>query len=1106
MTASIQVLHVDDDQDFAELVATFLEREDERIEVHTATGGDEALTLLEQVEFDCLVSDFDMPGRNGIELLESVREDYAELPYILFTGKGSEEIAGEAISAGVTDYLQKAGSTEQYTILANRIMNAVEQFRSRREIERSEARLRKVVDSLPHLLYVVDENGKYLLANQALADFHNTTVDEIEGSRVEEMLPDSIVERFYDDLSTVFEADELVRYPDIEITDASGVKLMLQPRLVPFDYGESDTRTALGFSMDITERRKQEARVDETNQWYSQLLDHVSDYVMVVDDAGEIDYISPSIEHVMGYTPKEIEGQSAFEFVHEDDREKAAAAFMDTFEEPGRELTVEFRAWHSDGSVRWLEVKGTNLLDDPIIQGIIVNARDVTERKLREHQLRRQERRYQAVFNDPNILVGLLDTDGAVIDINETAMEYIDVSKDELVGEPFWETPWFERPEGITEQVKDWISRAVEGEYVEFEADLVRQSGEEYSIEGVFRPVFNEEGDVVSLLISDQDITEQKHYQRDLERTQELLEMTQRIADVGGWEIDGDTLDVSRTETMLDLLEVDEEYASTLDVALDDVHPDDRDRLDDLITKALEHGDGFDTEVRIQLPDDEIRWLHIRGEPRIENGDIVAVRGAVQDITERVQRLDELEEAKARFQTFVEHSNDIITVLDEHGVVKYESPAIEEVLGYSQEELIGENIFELIHPEDRQYVVDRFTSVVNHPGTVTETLEFRLKDATGDWVWLEAIGSNQLDSVIDGYVVNSRDITDRKQRIQALERERNRFESVFEAVPEPVVHVKYEGDDPIVQNVNEAFKAVFGYGVDEIRGMSLDEVIVPDGHQSDAAEINRLVREEDFIEAEIIRETVDGERPFLFTAKMMDFYTEGEERLEGVATYVDLTEQKQREAELSRQNERLDEFASVVSHDLRNPLNVATGRLDLAKTECDSAHLDEVENAHERMKSLIDDLLTLARQGASVSEHETVPLGTVAERCWQTVKTSDATLKVTTDRTISGDSSRLRQALENLFRNAIEHGGEDVTVTVGELEDGFFVEDDGPGIPEGEREAVFEAGYTTSETGTGFGLGIVSKIVEAHGWDISVTEGATGGARFEITGIEFVED
>lgn len=216
-------------------------------------------------------------------------------------------------------------------------------------------------------------------------------------------------------------------------------------------------------------------------------------------------------------------------------------------------------------------------------------------------------------------------------------------------------------------------------------------------------------------------------------------------------------------------------------------------------------------------------------------------------------------------------------------------------------------------------------------------------------------------------------------------------------------------------------------------------------------------------------------------------------------------DQLEKERELRQQNERLDEFSSVVSHDLRNPLNVAEGRLELARDECDSEHLDDVERAHDRMARLIDDLLALAREGQTAIETESVDLGRAVETCWQTVDTAEATLVADAGRPIKADRSRLQQLLENLVRNAVEHGGATVRIGVGELDDGFYVEDDGPGIPPEERGEVLEMGYSTTEGGTGFGLSIVERIVDSHGWDVAVTEGNEGGARIEITGVTVLD-
>jgi signal transduction histidine kinase len=218
-------------------------------------------------------------------------------------------------------------------------------------------------------------------------------------------------------------------------------------------------------------------------------------------------------------------------------------------------------------------------------------------------------------------------------------------------------------------------------------------------------------------------------------------------------------------------------------------------------------------------------------------------------------------------------------------------------------------------------------------------------------------------------------------------------------------------------------------------------------------------------------------------------------------------ERQRARSQLQRERDRLEEFAGVISHDLRNPLNIATGRLELLSREHDSEHIHAIEESLSRMEDLIEDVLTLARDGVQVETMTELDLAETARDAWSTVETPAAELVVVDNGRIRGDESRLRQLLENLFRNAIDHGGADVTVRVGLLAnaDGFYVADDGDGIPESRREQVFEAGYTTSDAGTGFGLRIVTDIATAHGWTVAAVEGTDGGARFEFEQVGVVD-
>lgn len=216
--------------------------------------------------------------------------------------------------------------------------------------------------------------------------------------------------------------------------------------------------------------------------------------------------------------------------------------------------------------------------------------------------------------------------------------------------------------------------------------------------------------------------------------------------------------------------------------------------------------------------------------------------------------------------------------------------------------------------------------------------------------------------------------------------------------------------------------------------------------------------------------------------------------------------QERAQRELQRQNERLDSFADVVSHDLRNPLQAASGHLELAREEYDDDHLDTVAEMHDRMEELIEDVLAVARGGQEVDPEDVtdISLFSLAEAAWATAGSEDGTLALDSDdATLQCDEDRLRRLLENLFRNAVEHVGPEVTVRLGALYgsedrvDGFYVADDGPGIPADRRDRVFDGGFSTGDS-TGFGLMIVDEIAAAHGWTASVTESEAGGARFEI--------
>ena len=343
---------------------------------------------------------------------------------------------------------------------------------------------------------------------------------------------------------------------------------------------------------------------------------------------------------------------------------------------------------------------------------------------------------------------------------------------------------------------------------------------------------------------------------------------------------------------------------------------------------------------------------------------------------------------------------------------------------------------------------------------------------------------------------NAEAALDRARKGAELRRERDDFAALFENIPDPTAEVIMRDTEPIVKRVNPAFEAAFGYRTADIAGENLDDYVVPDDAETDVEAYNRRLQRGLSLHDEVRRVTVDGIRDFIIHIGPHDV---DEETARGYAIYTDITDRKRRERELERQIERLDEFASVVSHDLRNPLGVARGHLELARTaegEGRTAHFDSIEDAHERMEVLIQRLLAFAREGDPAGTTAQVSLDSAARDAWETVETGSLSL-VVDDVEVTADPDRLRQLLENLFRNSVEHADAATEIRVGPLDGGFYVADDGPGIPEADREAVLDSGYSGGD-GTGFGLSIVETIADAHDWDLGIVDGEDGGARFEF--------
>jgi len=963
--SGLTVLHVEDDPGFAELTRITLERARDSLHVVTKDDPTAALEWLEAgtetdaPPVDCIVSDYQMPGMNGVELLRAVRDRWHSVPFILYTGQGSEEVAADAFAADATDYLHKDAGSAAAEVLANRIESAVA---------------------------VESQRSDYRELFEAAGD--GILVHETRGDRILDVNPAFC---------------ELIGYEREEL---------------------------LGMG--------------------------IGDF-SAVDAAFDADAAAARIERAA------TEGPQVFEWVVE--------------RADGHHLPVEV-------SLARAELGG--------VSRVLAHVRDISER-------REQERRFEAIFDGTFQFIGLLEPDGTLLEANDTALEFGGFEEPDVVGRPFWEAPWWTGDEERVATLRDAVERAAEGAFVRYDVEVEGADGS-VVIDFSLQPVHDEDGEVELLIPEGRDVTEHREREDEPKRQNRQLKAAYERLDEGYYAVDGDWTVTYWNDRMVDRTGVS--AAEAVGASLWDAVPS-------FVGTEFEiyYREAMAAQRSVSFEGYEEafgQWVEVRVYPSAEGLSVYS-----RDVSERKAREDEL----ARMRELLDMAQEFAGV----GGWEYDLRSGEALLTGQARVLFGvgqdweptlEGAMAQFHPDDRDRLRRAFTDAIE--AGVPFDLELRLDEETrsGEPRWVrqicQPISMGAETVLLRG---TTQDVTARhrferrlREREREIREERAFTDSLLDALPDPFYLLDADG---WLARWNETFGERTGYADEALAGMHVLE-FVPDEDADRVEAWLASVGEGETATVESALVTDDGERlPHEFNASPV---YDGHGRDFGLAGAArDISARVEREAELQRQNERLESFTSIVSHDLRNPMAVMRGALDTAGPDDDPEALARAERALDRMSTLVADLLTLAQQGEDVGETMGVDLESVVGRSWSLADTGEATLEVEGTFAFLADPSRLTQVLENLFRNAADHASTETsaTVRVGPLpdDDGFYVADDGPGIPADRRDLVFRHGFTDSRDGTGFGLAIVRSIVEAHGWTVAATDSKDGGARFEVRGV-----
>lgn len=465
----------------------------------------------------------------------------------------------------------------------------------------------------------------------------------------------------------------------------------------------------------------------------------------------------------------------------------------------------------------------------------------------------------------------------------------------------------------------------------------------------------------------------------------------------------------------------------------------------------------------------------------------------------------------------IEHALDLIALLDREGRVLYNAPSVETVLGYEPDELNGENIFELVHPDDVQHVIASFARNLGTPGAM-EYVEYRFRHKDGSWRFLGSLGNNLLhDPALEGIVVNSRDITDHKRVESALRESENLYRALVQASPHAVTASDPEG---YFTYISPQTLRLHGYeSEDELLGRSAFDLIAPEDHEKASQNFSNIFVEglTRNVDLKLLRK--DGSR---FTGEVnAALIRDPQGKPKSLVAFTrDITERRRMERDLHARNEELEAFAHTISHDLLTPAAVVEGyaktvletgtegRPD-AEREC----LESIVRGASRMRNLIDSLLQYAQAGHLDMEAGYAKPGEVLREIVEDLKNEiidrGAELIIAPDMpAIAVDSIKLHQVFSNLVGNALKHMGDAPRprIEIGASEENgnviFHIRDNGVGIPFEFQKMVFEPFKHFSISGApglGIGLATVKRAVKTWGGKVWVESKPGGGATFYFT-------
>lgn len=772
----IRVLFVDDNQPLLDIGSMYMERDATDFEITTANSAAKALDILAFKTFDAIISDYQMPIIDGLEFLARVRARDEHTPFIIFTGKGREEIAIQALNLGATHYVIKGGDPKsQYAELIHIVRSSVEHSREKKAHSESEERYRIVFENANDGILMVNRvNRRIHSANARFCDMIGYTQDELLELRVDDIHPK-------EDLSNVLDLFEKQARGEIRIAERvpvlrkDGSTFIADISAAAIQWEGMDYQ--LGVFRDVTIRSEKEDTVRAKDQLYRLIAENSSDVIFTLDMNMNRTYLSPSVERLRGFTYEESLAQSWEEIMTPESLEKTISLFGQGFErirngENFRQpITAELEMYRKDGSTVWVEISASAMYDEegnPI--GVLGLTRDISARKSSEESMKENEELFRLFFLNAPVYCYMVSPNGTIMSVNKTALESLGYSEDELVGRNISSLYAQDEASRVEKLIEEWKGS---GDIRNEKMGIMTKAGLRRTVILSVSSVRGNKGRIIYSIIIQRDISDSellvsKQYKTLFENANDAIFLMR------------DDIFVDCNDRTLEM------FACTREQILGQppyrfsppIQPDGRESME----KAMEKINGAIAGIP-----QFFYWKHIQynGSPfdaevslnAIEIDGQILIQALVRDITKRMQAENNLRESEDRYRILYENLPDGVIGVDTHGYFTFCNKKVLEMFGYHDEEqVIGKRLDEFLHPDYKKSALEIFTSSLSAGKTKIDSFEGIGIRSDGSEIYFHLSSSMvRVDDKVVGIQSHIRDLSEWKETQKQLKQQREQL-------------------------------------------------------------------------------------------------------------------------------------------------------------------------------------------------------------------------------------------------------------------------------------------------------------------------------------------